>query len=77
MDIDGFVKIIADADTDEVLGMHIIGARAADLIAEAVTAMEFRASAEDISRMSHAHPTYAEAIKEAALAATANRALHV
>jgi len=76
-DNDGFVKILADAKTDEVLGIHIIGARAADLIAEAVTAMEFRASAEDISRMSHAHPTFAEAIKEAALAATDNRALHV
>jgi dihydrolipoamide dehydrogenase len=76
-DNDGFVKILADAKTDEVLGIHIIGARAADLIAEAVTAMEFRASAEDISRMSHAHPTFAEAIKEAALAATENRALHV
>jgi dihydrolipoamide dehydrogenase len=76
-DTDGFVKILADAKTDEVLGIHMIGARAADLIAEAVTAMEFRASAEDISRMSHAHPTFAEAIKEAALAATGNRALHV
>ena len=77
MDTDGFVKILADAQTDEVLGVHMIGARAADLIAEAVTAMEFRASAEDIARMSHSHPTYAEAIKEAALAATENRALHV
>ena len=76
-DTDGFVKILADAKTDEVLGVHMIGARCADLIAEAVTAMEFRASAEDISRMSHAHPTFAEAIKEAALAATENRALHV
>ena len=76
-DIDGFVKILADAKTDEVLGVHMIGARCADLIVEAVTAMEFRASAEDISRMSHAHPTFAEAIKEAALAATDNRALHV
>ena len=76
-DTDGFVKILADAKTDEVLGVHMIGARCADLIAEAVTAMEFRASAEDISRMSHAHPTFAEAIKEAALAATANRAFHV
>ena len=76
-DTDGFVKILADAKTDEVLGVHMIGARSADLIAEAVTAMEFRASAEDISRMSHAHPTFAEAIKEAALAATENRALHV
>ncbi|MDA8938578.1 dihydrolipoyl dehydrogenase [Flavobacteriaceae bacterium] len=77
MDIDGFVKILADKKTDEILGVHIIGARAADLIAEAVTAMEFRASAEDISRMSHSHPTYAEAIKEAALAATDNRPLHI
>ncbi|WP_333658923.1 dihydrolipoyl dehydrogenase, partial [Flavobacterium sp.] len=76
-DLDGFVKILADAKTDEVLGVHMIGARCADLIAEAVTAMEFRASAEDISRMSHAHPTFAEAIKEAALAATDNRAFHV
>ena len=76
MDTDGFVKILAHAKTDEVLGVHMIGARCADLIAEAVTAMEFRASAEDIARMSHAHPTYAEAIKEAALAATDNRAIH-
>jgi dihydrolipoamide dehydrogenase len=76
-DLDGFVKILANAKTDEVLGVHMIGARTADLIAEAVTAMEFKASAEDISRMSHAHPTFAEAIKEAALAATDNRALHV
>ncbi|MFK7049715.1 Dihydrolipoamide dehydrogenase [Flavobacterium columnare] len=76
-DTDGFIKILADTATDEVLGVHIIGARAADLIAEAVTAMEFRASAEDISRMSHAHPTFAEAIKEAALDATNKRALHI
>lgn len=76
-DTDGFVKILTDAKTDEVLGVHMIGARVADLITEAVTAMEFRASAEDIARMSHAHPTYAEAVKEAALAATGDRALHV
>lgn len=76
-DLDGFVKVLADAKTDEILGMHMIGARCADLIAEAVVAMEFRASAEDLTRMSHAHPTFAEAIKEAALAATENRALHV
>ncbi|WP_442846100.1 dihydrolipoyl dehydrogenase [Leeuwenhoekiella sp. H156] len=76
-DIDGFVKILADKETDEVLGVHMVGARVADLIAEAVTAMEFRASAEDIARMSHSHPTYAEAVKEAALAATEDRALHV
>lgn len=77
MDIEGMVKILSHADTDEVLGVHMVGPRVADLIAEAVTAMEFRASAEDIARMSHAHPTYAEAVKEAALAATGNRALHV
>ncbi len=76
-DLDGFVKILADKETDEILGFHMVGARAADLIAEAVVAMEYRASAEDIARMSHAHPTFAEAIKEAALAATENRALHV
>lgn len=75
-DTDGFIKILADKETDEVLGVHMVGARAADLIAEGVTAMEFRASAEDIARMSHAHPTYAEAVKEAALAATENRPIH-
>ena len=77
MDLDGFVKVLADAQTDEILGVHMVGPRAADMIAEAVVAMEYRASAEDISRMSHAHPTFTEAIKEAALAATADRALHV
>ena len=77
MDLDGFVKILADKETDEILGVHMIGARAADMIAEAVVAMEFRASAEDVSRISHAHPTFTEAIKEAALAATGDRALHV
>ena len=76
-DIDGFVKILSDKNTDEVLGVHMVGARVADLIAEAVVAMEYRASAEDIARMSHAHPTYAEAVKEAALAATDNRPLHI
>lgn len=76
-DTDGFVKILSDEKTDEVLGVHMIGARVADLIAEAVTAMEFRASAEDIARMSHAHPTYAEAVKEAALASSANRPIHM
>jgi len=76
-DTDGFVKILSDATTDEVLGVHMVGARVADLIAEAVVAMEFRASAEDIARMSHAHPTYAEAVKEAGLAATGDRALHI
>ncbi len=76
MDIDGFVKVLADKTTDEILGVHMIGPRAADMIAEAVVAMEFRASAEDIARMSHAHPTYTEAFKEACLAATENRAIH-
>lgn len=77
MDTDGLVKVLADAETDEILGVHMIGPRTADMIAEAVVAMEFRASAEDISRMSHAHPTYTEAFKEACLAATDNRALHI
>jgi dihydrolipoamide dehydrogenase len=77
MDTDGLVKVLADKATDEILGMHIIGARAADMIATGVTAMEFRASAEDVARMSHAHPTYMEAVKEACLAATANRPIHI
>lgn len=76
-DTEGMVKILAHKETDEVLGVHMVGPRTADMIAEAVTAMEFRASAEDIARMSHAHPTYTEATKEAALAATADRALHI
>jgi dihydrolipoamide dehydrogenase len=76
MDTDGFIKVLADEATDEILGMHMIGPRAADMIAEAVVAMEYKASAEDISRMSHAHPTFTEAIKEACLDATAKRALH-
>jgi dihydrolipoamide dehydrogenase len=77
MDVDGVVKVLADKNTDEILGMHIIGARAADMIASGVTAMEYRASAEDVSRMSHAHPTYMEAVKEACLAATENRPIHI
>ena len=77
MDTDGFVKVLTDKDTDEILGIHMFGARAADLIAEAVVALEYRASAEDIARMSHAHPTYAEAIKEAMLDATGKRSLHI
>ena len=71
------IKIISDKKTDEVLGVHIIDPRAADLIMEAVVAMEFRASAEDIARICHPHPTYSEAIKEAALSATADRPLHI
>jgi dihydrolipoamide dehydrogenase len=77
MDTDGFVKVLVDTKTDEILGVHMIGPRVADMIAEAVVAMEFRASAEDIARMSHAHPTYTEVFKEACLAATANRAIHI
>ena len=77
MDTDGFVKVLADATTDEILGVHMIGPRAADMIAEAVVAMEFRASAEDIARICHAHPTYTEALKEAAMTATENRAIHI
>jgi dihydrolipoamide dehydrogenase len=77
MDMDGMVKVLAHKETDEILGVHIVGARAADMIAEGVALMEFRASAEDAARMSHAHPTYTEAFKEACLAATGNRALHV
>ncbi|MEY3678452.1 MAG: dihydrolipoyl dehydrogenase [Bacteroidota bacterium] len=77
MDTDGLVKVLADAETDELLGVHMIGPRVADVIAEAVVAMEFRASAEDIARICHAHPTFTEAFKEAALAATDNRAIHI
>ncbi|MFN8807903.1 MAG: dihydrolipoyl dehydrogenase, partial [Bacteroidota bacterium] len=77
MDLDGLVKILADKNTDEILGAHIIGARAADMIAAGVVAMEYRAAAEDVARMSHAHPTYMEAFKEACLAATANRPIHL
>lgn len=77
MDIAGVVKIIADKNTDEVLGVHMIAPRAADLIMEAVVAMEYRASAEDIARICHPHPTYSEAVKEAALAAWDDSALHV
>ena len=77
MDTDGLVKVLADKNTDEILGVHMIGPRTPDMIAESVVAMEYRASAEDIARMSHAHPTYTEAFKEACLAATDNRALHI
>jgi dihydrolipoamide dehydrogenase len=73
----GFIKVLADKKTDEILGVHMIGPRTADMIAEAVVAMEFRASAEDIGRISHAHPTYSEGFKEACLAATEGRALNI
>jgi dihydrolipoamide dehydrogenase len=72
----GFIKVLADKKSDEILGVHMIGPRTADMIGEAVVAMEFRASAEDIGRISHAHPTYSEGFKEACLAATENRALN-
>jgi len=72
---EGMVKILADAKTDRLLGVHVIGPRASDLIAEAVLAVEMAASAEDLARTVHAHPTLAEAIKEAALAVD-NRAIH-
>lgn len=77
MDTDGFVKVLANAETDEILGVHMIGPRTADMIAEAVVAMEYRASAEDIARMSHAHPTFTESFKEACLDATSKRAIHI
>ena len=76
-DTDGLIKVIAHADSDEILGVHMCGARAADMIMEAVALMEFRASAEDMARISHPHPTFTEAIKEAALDATAGRPLHI
>src|SRR6185369_13803515 len=67
-DTTGLVKVVADAKTDEVLGVHVVGPMASELIAEAVLAMEFKASAEDIARVCHAHPSLSEATKEAALA---------
>ena len=76
MDLDGFIKVICDSESDEILGVHMIGPRCADLISEAVVAMEYKASAEDIARICHAHPTFSEAFKEAALDATEKRALN-
>ena len=73
---DGFIKVLADAKTDEILGVHIIGANASDLIAEAAVAMEFKAAAEDIARICHAHPSLSEVMREAALA-TDSRALNM
>jgi dihydrolipoamide dehydrogenase len=73
--MEGFVKVIADAENDRVLGVHIIGAHAGELIAEAAVAMEFGASSEDIARCCHAHPTLAETVREAALAVD-KRAIH-
>lgn len=76
-DTEGMIKVLAHQETDEILGVHMVGPRTADIIAEAVALMEFRASAEDAARMSHAHPTYTEAFREAALAATGDRAIHM
>jgi dihydrolipoamide dehydrogenase len=73
---DGFVKVLADAQTDEILGVHIVGAAASDLIAEAAVAMEFKAAAEDIGRVCHPHPSLSEVMREAALA-TDKRALNM
>ena len=73
----GLIKVLAHKDTDEILGVHMVGPRCADLISEAVLAMEYKASAEDIARTCHAHPTYSEAMKEACLAATEDRAIHI
>lgn len=77
MDTEGMIKVLADKETDELLGVHMVGARVADIIMEAVALMEFRASAEDMARICHPHPTYTEAVKEAAMAATGNRAMHI
>ncbi|MCX7743040.1 MAG: dihydrolipoyl dehydrogenase [Flavobacteriales bacterium] len=77
MDTDGLIKVLADKDTDEILGVHMIGPRAADMIMEATVAMEFRASAEDIGRICHAHPTFSESFKDACLAASENRAINI
>lgn len=77
MDTAGLIKILSDKNTDEILGVHMIGPRVADLIMEAVVAMEYRASAEDIARICHPHPTYSEAVKEAALDAWHGKPLHV
>lgn len=74
---DGFVKVLADPETDEILGVHMLGPRCSDMIAEAVLAMEYKASAEDVASITHAHPTFTEAFKEASLMATADRAIHV
>ena len=76
-DAEGSIKVIAHKDTDEILGVHMFAARAADMIMEAVALMEFKASAEDMARISHPHPTFTEAIREAALDATEKRALHI
>ena len=75
MDTDGMVKFLADAETDRILGIHIIGSAAGEMIAEGVLALEYGASTEDVARTSHAHPTLSEAFKEAAMA-TSGKAIH-
>ena len=75
-DTDGMIKILADAESDRILGVHIVGPNASELITEAVVAMEFDSSAEDIMRTIHAHPTLSEAMHEAALAVD-NRTIHI
>jgi dihydrolipoamide dehydrogenase len=73
---EGIVKVLSDAKTDRLLGVHIFGPRASEMIAEAVTTMEFVGSAEDIARIVHAHPTLSEALGEAARAASFGKAIH-
>ena len=77
MDTDGFVKVLIDPLYGEVLGVHIIGPRAADVIAQAVVSMEFEVTAEDMYRISYAHPTYAEALKDAYLIAAGQGAINI
>lgn len=74
-DTEGFVKILADAETDQILGAHIIQTNAGEMIAELGLAMEYQASSEDVGRATHAHPTLMEAVKEAAMA-TYDKAIH-
>jgi len=76
IDVDGLIKVLADKKTDVILGVHMIGARCADIIAEATVAIKYKATAEEIGNICHAHPTYAEVLKEACLDATSNRAIH-
>jgi len=76
LDQDGMVKFVSDAETDRILGVHIIGPNAGEMIAEATLAVEYGASSEDVGRTSHAHPTLSEAFKEAAMA-TYSSAIHV
>lgn len=76
-ELEGFIKVLSDKLTDEILGIHMIGPRVSDMVAQAVVAMEYRASAQDIGLMMHAHPTFSEAVKEASLMAASDRAIHI